>query len=62
MKFSTEAIVAVSVAIVFALMSVGAIAREQGEPARGGHHSVIAVSNVHLSRVGANKKDVLGLY
>ena len=30
MNFSTEAIVAVAVAVVFALLSFGAIAREQG--------------------------------
>src|SRR5204862_133076 len=42
MKFSTEAIVALAVAVVFVLLSFGAIAREQGqEPARG-HNAYIA--------------------
>ena len=34
MKFSTEAIVALAVAIVFVLLSFGAIAREQGQGLR----------------------------
>ncbi|HEY4639002.1 MAG TPA: hypothetical protein VIG87_03710 [Candidatus Udaeobacter sp.] len=41
MKLSTEAIVALAVAVVFALLSVGAIAREQGQsrlPATGITH------------------------
>jgi hypothetical protein len=51
MKFSTEAMVAVAVAVVFVLLSFGAIAREQGqEPARGGRNSYIATNNVNLSR------------
>jgi hypothetical protein len=63
MKFSTEAIVAAVVAIVFALLSFGAIAREQGQaPARNGQNAYIAASNVHLSHVAASSKDVLGLY
>jgi hypothetical protein len=63
MKFSTEAIVAVAVAVVFALLSLGAIAREQGqEPARSGHKAYIAASNVHLSQVAASETDVLGVY
>ena len=32
MKFSTEAIVAAAVALVFAVLTLGAIAREQGAP------------------------------
>ena len=63
MKFSTEAIVAVAVAVVFVLLSFGAIAREQGqEPARGGHNAYIAASNSNLSQVGASETDVLGVY
>jgi hypothetical protein len=63
MKFSTEAIVALAVAIVFALLSFGAIAREQGQgPARGGHNAYIAAGNVNLSRVAASETDVLGFY
>ena len=55
MKFSTEAIVALAVAVVFALLSFGAIAREQGQgPARGGHNAYIAASNVNLSQVAAS--------
>ena len=63
MKFSTEAIVALAVAVVFALLSFGAIAREQGQgPARSGHNAYIAASNVNLSQVAASKTDVLGFY
>ena len=63
MNFSTEAIVAVAVAVVFALLSFGAIAREQGqEPVRGGHNAYIAASNANLSQVAASDTDVLGFY
>ena len=64
MKFSTEAIVALAVAVVFVLLSFGAIAREQGQrPTRsGGHKAYIAASNVSLSPVAANETNVLGLY
>jgi hypothetical protein len=63
MKFSTEAIVAAAVAVVFALLSFGAIAREQGQgPARSGHDAYIAASNVNLSQVAASDTDVLGVY
>ena len=63
MKFSTEAIVAVAVAIVFALLTFGAIAREQGQrPARGGHNAYIAANNVNLSQVAASESNVLGFY
>jgi len=62
MKFSTEAIVAATVAIVFALLSLGAIAREQGEREQRGHNGYIATSNVHLSQVAASDTDVLGFY
>jgi hypothetical protein len=58
MKFSTEAIVALAVALVFALLSIGAIARERGQgPARNGQNAYIAASNV-----AANNTDVLGVY
>jgi len=56
MKFSTEAIVALAVAVVFALLSFGAIAREQ-EPARSAHNAYIAANSV-----AANNTDVLGVY
>ncbi len=63
MKFSTEAIVAMAVAVVFALLSFGAIAREQGQgPARSGHNAYIAAGNVNLSQVAASDTDVLGVY
>lgn len=49
--------------MVFALLSFGAIAREQGQgPARGPHNAYIAASNVKISQVTANDADVLGLY
>jgi hypothetical protein len=63
MKFSTEAIVALAVAVVFALLTLGAIAREQGqEPAPGRHNPYIAANNVNLSQVAADGTDVLGFY
>ena len=63
MKFSTEAIVALAVAVVFALLTLGAIAREQGQgPARGRHNAYIAASNVNLSRVAPSQTDILGFY
>jgi CHASE1-domain containing sensor protein len=65
MKFSTEAIVALAVAVVFALLTLGAIAREQEqeqEPARAGHTAYIAANNVNLSQVAASRTDVLGFY
>jgi hypothetical protein len=63
MKFSTEAIVALAIAVVFVLLSFGAIAREQGQgPAGGGHNAHIAANNVNLSRVAPSQTDVLGFY
>jgi hypothetical protein len=62
MKFSTEAIVAAAVAVVFVLLSFGAIAREQGEPARSGQNAYIAASNANPSQVAASETDVLGFY
>ena len=63
MKFSTEAIVALAVAVVFVLLSLGAIVREQGQgPARGGRNAYIAAGNVNLSRVAPTQTDVLGFY
>ena len=63
MKFSTEAIVALAVAVVFALLSLGAIAREQGqEPVRAGHNAYIAANNVNLSQAAAGGTNVLGFY
>jgi hypothetical protein len=62
MKFSTEAIVAAALALVFILLTLGAIAREQGEPGRGGHNAYIAANNVNPSQVNASETDVLGFY
>src|SRR5207248_3415261 len=63
MKFSTEAIMAMSVAVMFTLLSFGAIAREQGQgPARSRHNTYIAASNVNQSQVAASDTDVLGVY
>ena len=63
MTFSTEAIVALAVAVVFALLSVGAIAREQGQAsALGRQNTYIAANDVNVSYVGANNPDVLGFY
>jgi hypothetical protein len=63
MKFSTEAIVALAVAVVFVLLSFGAIAREQGQgPARSGHDAYIATSNVKLSQVPSSSTDLTGVY
>ena len=42
MKFSTEAIVATAVAVVFVLLSFGAIAREQGQAPAREHNAYIA--------------------
>ena len=62
MKFSTEAIVAVAVAVVFILLSFGAIAREQGqEPARHGQNPYIAANNVSLSEVASGEKAFPGV-
>jgi hypothetical protein len=63
MKFSIEAIVALAVAVVFVLLSFGAIAREQGQrSARSGDNGYIAANNVNLSQLAANNTDVLGFY
>jgi hypothetical protein len=63
MKFSTEAIVALAVAVVFVLLSLGAIAREWGQgPAPAGHNAYIAASNVNLSRGAPSQTDVLGFF
>ena len=62
MKLSTEAIVALAIAVAFAILSFGAIAREQGQqPARNGQNAYIA-GNVSLSQVAASGTDVLGIY
>ena len=63
MKFSTEAIIALAVAIAFALLTFGVIAREQGqEPAGSGQNAYIAANNITLTHVGAGNPDVVGFY
>jgi hypothetical protein len=57
MKFSTEAVVALTIAVVFALLSFGAIVREQGQPARNDQSVYIAASNVTT-----NNADALSVY
>jgi hypothetical protein len=55
--------VAFAIAVVFVLMSFGAIVRERGQgPARGAHNVYIAASNVNLSQVSTSNTDVLGFY
>ena len=62
MKFSTEAIVAIAVAVVFALLSLGAIAREQGQGPARGHNAYIAAGTVKLSQVPSSSTDLTGVY
>jgi len=63
MKLSTEAIVALAVAVVFVLLSFAAIAREQGQQGAGaGHHAYIAATTVKVSHGVASQTDVLGFY
>ena len=63
MKLSTEAIVALAVAVVFTLLSFGAIAREQGQGTVGvERNTYIAATNVNPSQVAASHTDVLGFY
>ena len=63
MKFSTEAVVALAVALVFVLLSVGAIAREQGQrTASNVEITYIAANNVAPSQAATGDADVLGLY
>jgi hypothetical protein len=63
MKLSTEAIVALAVAVVFVLLSFAAIAREQGQqPSGAAHHAYIAATSVKVSQSVASQTDVLGFY
>jgi hypothetical protein len=57
MKLSTEAIVAAAVAVAFAVLSLGAIAREQSERGPNAPNAYVANS---LSESGDNQ--VLGFY
>jgi hypothetical protein len=66
MKLSTESIVAAAVAVVFAVLSMGAIAREQGERATGAANSPaitqVAARGFDSSLSGSGDNEVLGLY
>jgi len=62
MKLSTEAIVAAAVAVVFGVLSLGAMAREQGERIPGGPEAYVAASHTSLSRLTAGENDVFGVY
>ena len=63
MNLSTEAIVAFAVAVVFVLLSFGAIAREQGQqPTGAAHNANMAANSVKLSQVVPSQTDVLGFY
>jgi hypothetical protein len=63
MRFSTEAIVALAVAVVFVLLSFGAIAREQGQRSvDSSDNAYIAARNVNLNQVVGSETGVLGLY
>jgi hypothetical protein len=62
MKFSTEAIVAAAVAVVFLLLSLGAIAREHGERPISVSNAYVAASNADLTNVAAGDNDVFGFY
>jgi len=59
MKLSTEAIVAAAIAVIFAVLSLGAIAREQGGYGSNGRNPYIATSSSSLSQVTAKGQDVL---
>jgi hypothetical protein len=57
MKFSTEAIVALAVAVVFVLLSLGVIAREQGQGPASRMHNAFIANNANLSPVAASETD-----
>jgi hypothetical protein len=61
MKLSTEAIVAVAIAVIFAALSLGAIVREQGGSGGNPHNPYIATSSSSLSQATAKGQDVLRL-
>jgi hypothetical protein len=71
MKLSTEAIVAAAVAVAFAVLSLGAIAREQSDRGTNGPNAYVATSNPGLSHItargssslsGSGENEALGLY
>jgi hypothetical protein len=59
MKLSTEAIVAAAIGVVFAILSLGAIAREQGGSGSNAHIAYIATSSSSVSQVTASGQGVL---
>jgi len=59
MKLSTEAIVAATIGVIFAVLSLGAIAREQGRSESNAHNAYIATSSSSLSQVTASEQNVL---
>ena len=60
MKLSTEAVVALTVAVVFLFLSLGAITREQAQaPSRNEHNAYVAATSIN---VPASSTDVLGVY
>jgi hypothetical protein len=72
MSLSTEALVAAFLAIVFGVLSLGAIAREQGQPGTSRPNAYVATSNLELNHIaargshsplsGSGQNDVLGFY
>jgi len=67
MSLSTEALVAAFLAIVFAVLSLGAIAREQGDRGPGSRTisvpSVVSVAGSSVSLATAHgESEVLGFY
>jgi hypothetical protein len=65
MSLSTEALVAAFLTIVFGVLSLGAIAREQGQraPASTNHPALSYVSATRSGSLsGSGNSDVLGFY
>jgi len=72
MKFSIESVVAVAVGVIFGVLSLGAVAREQSQPVTGALNGssntpVISQVSLHaasgpLSMVGDAESEVLGVY
>ena len=72
MKLSTEGTVAAAITVAFAMLSFGAIAREQSQPGNSGTNAYIATSDLGLNHIavrGSNSRssksgsnDVLGFY
>ena len=72
MKLSTEATVAAAISVAFGVLSLGAIAREQGQPGTSRPNAYVATSNLELNHIaargshspfsGSGANDVLGFY